>query len=72
MKKLFACLVLVGFLLVGCESSTLQPKECAYCQGNIYWQVDGRYGHSLQCQKHDGKYYHPWCYKILVDAGKLK
>jgi len=74
-KKILLFMALCFVALMGC-SEKFDEKICSYCEGGIYWSqtAKGEFSSAYrqEFERHEGKYYHKWCYKIGKDNGAIK
>lgn len=68
--KLAATILVVGLICLLCSGcgNSVEPRQCAYCGGNIYWHTSNdaflQGQNQLTYLQVGDKYYHNWCVKI--------
>jgi len=68
--KFAATIIVVGLICLLCSGcgNSVEPKQCAYCGGNIYWHTSNNAflqgQNQFTCLQVGDKYYHNWCVKI--------
>jgi len=65
-------IIITLFLILFFSCSKNDPPVCNYCKSKIYYQESEKLFLMTSPRIiEDGKYYHPWCYKIKVLESKL-